>query len=582
MRLFPPINRTTLDSFHRDVYRPRLSLLLLILLLILGQQHQHEQAQNRQLNQPVDTKISTAKAIRDDHGKLKVTQFTGSDGGLIGQLAPLLDQLPDRMRLDKSTFAIRWAKKAGELTWKGMSQDTPKATEAVALDKTQADHIKKSLRDRLASGKRSSKPAFSSPLRRSKGGKKKEQTYRSLLAKVLNADALSALVSLHLLWAIRLGSMMLEDRLGKDNTSAPSNLSSSQSYMFLIGSAFLALLSSFFSWSTVFQRWGIIRPPTHTTPAIAIQILTLLELSATFVSFLPPLFRMRTSPLAQVLPRKISLPSPSHSPSLLDLLPIPAGLIEAFKAPREDTMTYSRRRMGNQWHGGGRHMIAAPLPGINAGDLTGAGAENATGTDQPPPNTQQRQRSGIAEPLRMPRANAGKAPRMKGMRVNVDSSWLLENVVILYGHAIGAIQYIVVIVSLPTFTPTSFPSLLSLLSLRSALGSVVMTWCSARRSVECLEFVQRRWSQQESPPDEKVEQSSSLAGAGSVCSMCFEIVDETEDPEDCCTLDCGHQLHSVCLVQWLTKQAFCPCCHSTLKATPPSMRTAAETAASVT
>lgn len=576
MRLFPPINRTTLDSFHRDVYRPRLSLLLLILLLILGQQHQHEQAQNRQSNHTIDTKVSTAKAIRDDHGKLKITQYSSTDGGLIRQLAPLLDQLPDRIRLDKSTFAHRWVKKAGELTWKGMNQDTPKATQAIPLDKKQADQIKMTLRNKLASGKRSSKSGFSSPLRRSKGGKKKEQTYRSLLAKVLNADALSALVSLHLLWAIRLGTMMLEDRLGKDSSSTSSNLSSSRSYMFLIGSALLALLSCFFSWSTVFQRWGITRPPTHTTPAIAIQILTLLELSATFVSFLPPLFRMRTSPLAKALPRKISLPSPSHSPSLLELLPIPAGLIEAFKAPREDTMTYSRRRMANQWHGGGRHMIAAPLPGINAGDLTGAGAATAAGTDQPSTNTQRRQGSGIAEPLRMPRANAGKAPRVKGMRVNVDSSWLLENVVILYGHAIGAIQYIVVIVSLPTFTPTSFPSLLSLLSLRSALGSVVTTWCSARKSVECLEFVQRRWSKQE-PQSEKVVQSSSLPS--SVCSMCFEAVDEAEDPEDCCTLDCGHQLHSVCLVQWLTKQAFCPCCHSTLKATPPSMRTTAESAA---
>lgn len=572
MRLFPPINRTTLDSFHRDVYRPRLSLLLLILLLILGQQHQHEQSQ--QINHP---NLSTAKAIRDTNGKLKVTQYTESDKGLIKQLTPLLDQLPDRIRLDKSPIAIRWVKKAGELTWKGTSQEVQKSTEAITIDKTQAEQIKKSLRNKLATGKRSNKSTFSSPLRRTKGGKKKEQSYGSLLAKVLNADALSALISLHLLWAIRLGSMLLEDRLGKENsTTSSSNLSLSQSYIWLIVSALLALLSSFFSWSTVFQRWGITRPPTHTTPAIAIQILTILELSATFVSFLPPLFRIRASPLAQLIPRKISLPSPSHSPSLLELLPIPAGLIEALKAPREDTTMYSRRRTTNQWHGGGRHMIAAPLPGINAGDLTGAGAANAANADQS--SRSNRRRNGLAEPLRMPRTNAGKAPRMKGMRVNVDSTWLLENVVILYGHSIGAIQYIVVIASLPTFAPTSFPSLLSLLSLRSALGSVITTWCSARRSVECLEFVQRRWSQQQPPPPPP--QSSSLNS--SICSMCFEIVDDADDPEDCCTLDCGHQLHSVCLVQWLTKQAFCPCCHSTLKATPPSMRTTTETTAPIT
>lgn len=37
-----------------------------------------------------------------------------------------------------------------------------------------------------------------------------------------------------------------------------------------------------------------------------------------------------------------------------------------------------------------------------------------------------------------------------------------------------------------------------------------------------------------------------------------------------CKLDCGHLLHSMCLVEWLSHQAFCPTCHDKLKATPPT------------
>lgn len=47
--------------------------------------------------------------------------------------------------------------------------------------------------------------------------------------------------------------------------------------------------------------------------------------------------------------------------------------------------------------------------------------------------------------------------------------------------------------SLPTLSPTTLPPVLSLLSLRAELGAVANTWTSARRTVECLEFVRRRW-----------------------------------------------------------------------------------------
>ena len=63
-----------------------------------------------------------------------------------------------------------------------------------------------------------------------------------------------------------------------------------------------------------------------------------------------------------------------------------------------------------------------------------------------------------------------KAPRLRGMQVQVDSSWLLENVVTLWGYLVGAIEYLVVTVrrrarrawsavdpsTLPAFPPEPF------------------------------------------------------------------------------------------------------------------------------
>lgn len=193
---------------------------------------------------------------------------------------------------------------------------------------------------------------------------------------------------------------------------------------------------------------------------------------------------------------------------------------------------------------------------------------------------------------------------------------------------------------MPTLSPASFPSLLSLLSLRSELGAVATTWSSARQSVECLEFVRRRWGtypSSEGQTDPAVPRSSSSLSlpersrswqtaryAASdndeeqMCAICFEPVIIAPGPrqQDGCTLDCKHQLHAVslspengleetrliyvsletrliyvsliipctcfssflllsqiCLVQWLDKQSFCPCCHAGLKATPPGMVT---------
>lgn len=169
--------------------------------------------------------------------------------------------------------------------------------------------------------------------------------------------------------------------------------------------------------------------------------------------------------------------------------------------------------------------------------------------------------------------------------------------------------------SLPTLSPTSLPPLLSLLSLRSELGNLTKVWSLARSRIECLEFVKRRWGidsvGSRSNLKSKISSSSSSGDEDSQrCPICFEpaflfqsfseetgsssslldggslSADEAEvylssipnrrikkQNPNVARLDCGHLLHSKCLVDWLTKQAFCPTCHNKLKATPPSTTT---------
>jgi hypothetical protein len=145
--------------------------------------------------------------------------------------------------------------------------------------------------------------------------------------------------------------------------------------------------------------------------------------------------------------------------------------------------------------------------------------------------------------------------------------------------------------SLPTLSPTTLPPLLALLSLRSELGSVARVWTSARRSLECLEFVRRRWgaaagTSAAASPDQKRPRQEPRWRAPTPeevrCAICFENVHPSASPDEqakeaqptapdeTCMLDCGHELHSLCLVRWLAAQAFCPVCHLRLSASPPS------------
>jgi len=221
--------------------------------------------------------------------------------------------------------------------------------------------------------------------------------------------------------------------------------------------------------------------------------------------------------------------------------------------------------------------------------------------------------SAVSSPSTTTPAVSGKSLRLSHQHVRVQLGWFLESFVAFFDRLAGVLMYAVVVLSLPTLTPTSIYPLVALVALRNEAGHLVMCWTKARQTVECLEFVRRRWgvgsalrSRVQSFMQQQQSASPGKDGAGRVyqavwsgeeqtCCMCFEptpafpsrrsssasqdaghlpdssIMDE-EAEENTCVLDCAHVLHADCLVTWLRAQNFCPVCHAPLNGTPPGWK----------
>lgn len=312
------------------------------------------------------------------------------------------------------------------------------------------------------------------------------------------------------------------------------------------------------------------------------------QFSATLLSLLSPLVKLNNPRLSRRLPGTIFLPSPSHAPPVVDLLPLPPGLADILSGRASDMQSRNGRR--GPFRGSRTNTV-------RHGVIQGLALVPEAAEEHQRGRQEDRWAGGLQDPLTLPTEQShegtglaanGKAPRRRGLQVQVDSNWLLENVVILWGYLVGAIEYLVVTVrekthrrkgemsllkkfthlfanlcwplfsllipfqlSLPTLSPTSLPPILALLSLRSQLGALVVTWISARRSLECLEFVRRRWpssslSLAETSPRWRADEEEEI-----LCPICLEPIQSESGEEaapfgaESCLLDCGHKLHAV-------------------------------------
>ncbi|PWN51430.1 hypothetical protein IE53DRAFT_51376 [Violaceomyces palustris] len=521
------------------------------------------------------------------------------------------------------------------------------------------------------------------------------------LGLLLDPHVLPVILPLHLLWGIRLLGMAVED--GSIHRSLFGPPPNPRSKLFSLTELILLFISSLAIASPSFlgllTRWCREHytgsPDPDQAPILPLQLLVLLEFFMTSVSLLSPLSKLE--PALGLIPDTVTLPSPSHSPSLLELLPLPKSLVAFLTGETAAAASAEvRRRRGGARHGlAGLGQPTAAHLGSRDGDggtFNHADASDLDHPDSPVVSAPIATPGGRVAPRHVPHlenplvvemdrstqlaampstpsrsgpsyggglTRRGKAPRLKNQSVSVETRWLIEVLIPLLTSLVGALEYSMVTLSLPTLSPTSLPPVLSLLSLRNELGNMTKVWSSARRSVECLEFVRRRWGVMEEdmeeeevevdPPgswiskddeggDEAVEARRRRGkektsrpwrpekGQEVFCPICFESTRsgssqameqnepspdpkarreawkslELEDVEEeegtggektlptkearkekgrerrkkkegkmICRLDCGHELHPICLVSWLIAQSFCPTCHEVLSIAPP-------------
>ena len=478
-------------------------------------------------------------------------------------------------------------------------------------------------------------------------------------ALIVDEHVLPALLPLHLLWAIRLAGMAVEDGLLRSSLlGSKSRFYSVTLPLFYLGVlGFLTLLagqpatvaaicSRCYAWRTQLGFESSSHQPTHARTTsksifqadglLPLPLLVMLETASTLVHLLSILPKVDASLISRFVPLQLRLPSPSHLPPLIELLPLPRSMKTALTEPLTNTATarYANHRRPMMPSLNATVPIADAetarpdqRPAQRGGDETNASVfASATALPQ-----QSYRRVGAPEnevlrstsvtrpiaPLQLPEnidtpsapgqvsssaLRRRRAPRLRGQSVLVSTKWLAETTTALFDKVVGSLIYAVITLRLPTLSPTSLPPVLSLLSLRSELASLTKVWSRARSSVECLEFVRRRWGvqlQQGQDPYTSVRRPRATAAAGDYpwksyedvyCAICFEPTRTASAPREVasnrqscktddgkldeartfefCRLDCGHELHDVCLVSWLTAQAFCPTCHVVLSFSP--------------
>lgn len=173
MRILPSVSQPTLNTFRKEVYRPRLALLLLILLLVGGDREKDQHLSIKAINdhsQPVDrlveTSPSTSPFLRS-WDRFSAPFFASKEQD---------DAKVKRLKSSQKASEDEQSKKATGSEAKFHNNDNNKSASTSALS---FSFVPMGIQHLYISGK----------------------------------DALYAIIPLHILWIIRLGGMMIEDTM---------------------------------------------------------------------------------------------------------------------------------------------------------------------------------------------------------------------------------------------------------------------------------------------------------------------------------------------------------------------------------
>ncbi|EPQ29524.1 uncharacterized protein PFL1_02743 [Pseudozyma flocculosa PF-1] len=646
---------STIDHFRRQIYRPRLCLLLLLLLL-----SPH--------NAPLDTDSTAVSSDGPPSGAATGGQSSSSTEWTVSIIDGLVVAAPIRPASNPLSLHAPPSTPPQLAPFAALSSPpsngSPAPSTATAPSQPTPASAS-SAEHRSAASSHDAQPAPGSLFKLPKPS----------WGLLIDSHVLPAVFTLHALWGIRFVGMAIEDGVVKSSLIG----SRSRFHAFtlpLIQLSVLAVLALSigtppfidavaFRCSAKRASLGLETVPLGSArrqqTLLPIKLLVALELAAVLLSLVSTLFKIDDAAL-DFLPKVVRLPSPSHSPSIIELLPLPPGLAAALSGAPASSRSVAagiNRRPGRRpliaraIQTGSEQAVASegmrrrPETAASVGEMAAAPNADAPPTqatddssprqqiyrqvgtdgrevlrstsvtqpiaplslfaDDPAPDVSSAG-EGDADPRTRPATSPSatstprrrvKAPRLQHQRVLVTTRWLSDTVVSLFDKVVGSLLYAIVTLRLPTLSPTSLPPVLSLLSLRSELSSLTSIWSKARASVECLEFVRRRWGVEltdRPDTDPYGDEAASSAGGGGgkwgkrykwmstdevTCSICFELTrpefarprsgagDEAGRKWPFCRLDCGHELHDTCLVAWLTNQAFCPTCHCVLSFSPP-------------
>ncbi|KAM0751591.1 hypothetical protein T439DRAFT_324779 [Meredithblackwellia eburnea MCA 4105] len=172
-------------------------------------------------------------------------------------------------------------------------------------------------------------------------------------------------------------------------------------------------------------------------------------------------------------------------------------------------------------------------------------------------------------------------------KIELETIWVISSLVEGAASCITIAQCVILVFFLPSYSPLSLPPHVIFHILRGRFAHISSLRSCASRTVECLKTVFAEFPEE---PGGDAESSQSTAWKGEeeeeetwVCTICFEGVSESLSTSESggksvkarCKLPCGHRYHAGCLVHWFHFQSWCPICHQTpvassrLAAPPP-------------
>ncbi|CAO1621244.1 unnamed protein product [Parajaminaea phylloscopi] len=583
----------SLDHFRSRVYRRRIALLLLLVLLGL---------QDSRLE---DTQRPRSASLRGPAQQQQESTRDRQDGSTTpGPVADLINWAVGRPYEDD--LSQNFAHLGNQAPGSGHAFDKHDSQEArnTAADARWPQRLFDAMwpftpfRAYLSTTSSQTPPTVPSPTPSSPAPQRSFSATTLLLPNIF-----PTLVQLHGLWALRFLAGEMEGRLSTKRRAIPFGPTLFAVFLLTVSLVQLLLPSTrslLQAWSSPTTAEARVASATYRPSTFPAGFVLLLEAIPTCLSLGPILLMLFPS----VVPKNLHVPSPSHAPSWLEVLP---SWVRAFVQPSERARARQAAIASTRVRRHGA-LGAAPPQTLPPSDFTidavssrrpepveaptettgTSGVHGGSATRLDPRSRLLRLQQDLIDEMETAgkldssmskaartkveataasdaaAAASGKALRKRDQVVSLPATYV-TSLCLMVSSSISLVAcYTAVTLRLSNLAPTNVSAIIVLLALRAEIGTLSRDWSFERRRIEGLEFVRRRWGASSPCASSEASVGEELRTPG-LCAICLEDIDWSSNDEDAVRLDCRHELHAPCLVPWLMSQAFCPVCHKALR-----------------